>query len=132
MGWSHSAVVNAVYGCLLMAIGLAAISFSSASKSEYAKWYEAAQREQQRYGLDAEFVSSGMEGRSLKQGQTRSRKWLDWALIIVATGIFVRTGIMARWPSMELNWHAAIVLVTAGMALFAVAGYCLWKATKFN
>jgi hypothetical protein len=46
-----------------MTNGLAAISFSSASKSEYARWREAAQREQQRYGLDAEFVSSGLEGR---------------------------------------------------------------------
>lgn len=64
-GWGHSAVASAIYGSVLMAGGLAAISCSIAGPSEYEQWRQAATRERKRYGLDAEFVSSGLEGKSV-------------------------------------------------------------------
>jgi len=131
-GWSHSGVVDAVLGCLLMAAGLVGISLASANKSEYAKWREAAQREQRRYRLDAEFVNSGLEGRPVGQDRPRSRRWFDWTLIAIATAIFVWTGINSRWPSIELNWPTVIILAAIGLALFAGAVFSLWKATRFN
>jgi drug/metabolite transporter (DMT)-like permease len=129
-GWSHSAVMNALYGCLLMAAGMAAISLSSAKRSEYERWCEAAGREQKRYGIDAQFVSSGMQGRPAHPEQTR--RWFDWVLVAVATTVFVWTGSAAHWPAMELNWPTVIILIAAGLTLFAGAVLALWKVTRFN
>ncbi len=129
-GWAHSAVAGAVYGSVLMACGLAAISFSVVGKSEYDKWREAADREHKRYGLDAQFVSSAMEGRAA--GLPSARRWLDWLLVALATGAFVWTGVVSRWPSMSLNWPAVYVLIAVALALVAIATVSLWRLTRFN
>jgi glucose uptake protein GlcU len=129
-GWGHSAVANAIYGSILMAGGLAAISLSVAGPSEYEQWRQAAEREGNRYGLDPQFVSSGLEGKSSVPSQGRS--WFDWALVAGATAAFVWTGVMAHWPTPDLNWQTAAVLGGIGVALFTVATFSLWKATKFN
>src|ERR1700704_2721491 len=99
--WGQHAVTHAVYGCVLMASGLVAISLSAAGKSEYEKWCEAAGREQRRYRIDPKFVSLGLEGRSADRPQTR--KWLDWILIAIATTVFAWPGMVGRWPSMDGN-----------------------------
>jgi drug/metabolite transporter (DMT)-like permease len=129
-GWSHSAVMNAIYGCLLMAAGVAAISLSAAKKSEYARWREAADREQKRYRIDAQFVSSGMQGEPTHQ--ERARRWFDWVLIVAATTVFIWTGSVARWPAMELNWPTVFILIAAGLTLLTSAVLSLWKVTRFN
>src|ERR1700736_5339860 len=122
--WGQHAVANAVYGCVLMAAGLAAISLSAAGRSEYEKWCQAAGREQRRYRIDAKFVSSGLEGRSADRPP--SRKWFDWILIGIATTVFVWTGMVARWPSMDVNWPVVVALMAAGLTLFASAAFALW------
>jgi drug/metabolite transporter (DMT)-like permease len=129
-GWGHSAVAGAVYGSILMAAGMAAISFSAAGKSEYERWREASAREQKRYGLDAQFVSSAMEGKSAHSNSAKT--WWDALLVILATTAFVWTGIAARWPSIDLNWPAVWILIVAALALLLAAGTSLWKSTKFN
>jgi hypothetical protein len=113
-----------------MAAGLAAISLSAAGRSEYEKWCEAAGREQRRYRINAKFVSSGLEGRSADRPP--SRKWFDWILIGIATTVFVWTGMVARWPSMDVNWPVVVALMVAGLTLFASAAFALWKVTRFN
>jgi hypothetical protein len=128
--WGQHAVANAVYGCVLMAAGLAAISFSAAGRSEYEKWCDAAGREQRCYSIDPKFVSLGLEGRSADRPQTR--KWFDWILIAIATTVFVWTGMVARWPSMDANWPTVAALMVVGFTLFASATLALWKGTKFN
>ena len=129
-GWSPQAVMTAVYGSILMACGLAAIAFSVAGKSEYQKWREAADREQKRYKLDMQFVSSGLQGNADNLGSKRS--WPDWLLVSVATAIFIWTGMLARWPAMNLNWIMAHVLILAALGLFAASVISLWKLTRFN
>jgi drug/metabolite transporter (DMT)-like permease len=129
-GWSAGAVITALYGSLLMTGGLAAIAFSVAGKSEYQKWREAADREQKRYRIDTQFVSSGLEG---KAGSiNHKRNGLDWLLVSLATAIFLWTGILARWPQMNLNWTMAEVLILTGLVLFTAAVLALWKVTRFN
>jgi hypothetical protein len=128
--WGHSAVASAIYGSLLMAAGLAAISFSVAGRSEYEQWRKAAERESKRYGLDAQFVSSGLDGRS--SAPALSRNWFDWFLVAAATAAFVGTGLVARWPSKDLNWETAAGLSAIGLALFVTAVIWLWRVTKFN
>ena len=129
-GWGHSAVAAAIYGSILMALGMAAISFSTAGKSEYGQWREAAHREQRRYGIDAQFVSSAMEGRASQT--TSSRRWWDGLLVVVATAVFVWTAGLARLPAIALNWQVVCGLVTVGLALLAAATLFLWKLTRFN
>jgi drug/metabolite transporter (DMT)-like permease len=128
--WGRSAVASAIYGSLLMAGGLAAISFSVAGRSEYEQWRKAAQRESKRYGLDAQFVSSGLDGRA--SAPASSRNWFDWFLVAAATAAFVATGLVARWPTRDLNWETAAGLSAIGLALFATAVIWLWRVTKFN
>lgn len=129
-GWQHGAVAGAIWGSVLMALGLAAISFSVVDNSEYLKWVEAAEREHRRYGIDIEFVRSGMEGRASTPPQRRT--WLDWVLVAMATGAFVWTGTHAHWPSLALDGTAAIVLLALGLALLAACVTALWKVTRFN
>jgi drug/metabolite transporter (DMT)-like permease len=129
-GWSHSAVSSAVYGSLLMTCGLAGIGLSVAGESEYNRWRKAAEREQKRYSLDADFVASRLEGKS--DGTTHRRRWLDWLLVAIATAIFVWSGLQADWPAMDLNWPVVYVLICAGIGLFAAAVIRLWRLTRFN
>jgi glucose uptake protein GlcU len=129
-GWGHSAVAGAVYGSILMALGMAAISYSVADESEHEKWREAAEREQKRYGIDAEFVSSAMEGKAAHN--IVSKRWLDVALVILATAAFVWTGVESRWPSMTLNWLAVDMLLGVGVVLMVKTAVSLWKLTRFN
>jgi len=129
-GWSHSAVASAIYGSILMAAGLAAISYSRAGSAEYQQWRQAAAREGERYGLDDRFVSAGLNGTSAAPG--RGRSWFDWVLVAVATAAFVWTGLAAHWPSKDLNWQTSSVLAGVGLVLFASAAYFLWKVTRFN
>jgi drug/metabolite transporter (DMT)-like permease len=129
-GWGHPAVAGAVYGSILMAGGMAAISFSVGGKSEYRKWREAADREQSRYGIDAQHVALAMEG---KPSQNPSpRRWWDGMLVLVATAAFVWTGSIAHWPSIPLNWPAVYALIVVGLALLATAAVALWKVTRFT
>jgi drug/metabolite transporter (DMT)-like permease len=129
-GWGHSAVAGAVYGSILMAVGMAAISFSVAGESEHRKWRQAADREQRRYGIDPQFVLSAMEGKPSQK--TSSKRWLDVLLIILATAAFVWTASISRWPSITLNWPAVYVLIALGLVLLATTAVALWKLTKFN
>ena len=129
-GWQHGAVAGAIWGSVLMAIGLAAISFSAANASEYSKWVEAAEREHRRYGIDINFVRSGLEGRSTSPSQGRT--WLDWLLVAAATGAFAWTGARAHWPSIALNGSAAVMLLVVCLALLAACLFALWRVTRFN
>lgn len=128
--WSHSAVSAAIYGSLLMAGGLVAISFSVAGKSEQAKWREAAERERARYSIDPDFIASALEGKSV--GPPKARRWVDWLLLAIATAIFVWSASIARWPAMNLNWPAVYVLIAVGVVVFFSATIVLWKCTRFN
>jgi drug/metabolite transporter (DMT)-like permease len=129
-GWQHGAVAGVVWGSVLMALGMAAISFSGAEHSEYQKWVEAAEREHRRYGIKLEFVRSGLEGRANTPPQRRT--WLDWTLVAAATAAFVWTGTRAHWPSIALQGTAAVVLLALCLVLLAACVIALWKVTRFN
>ena len=129
-GWGHAALASAIYGSILMAGGLAAISFSVAGRSEHEQWRLAALQEGKRYGLDTQFVSFGLAGKAAAPAQART--WFDWVLVGVATAAFVSTGLAARLPSKDLNWQTAAALAGIGLVLFAIAAGSLWRATRFN
>jgi drug/metabolite transporter (DMT)-like permease len=126
--------MQVIVGSLVMAVGAAIIALSSVPEGEQARWKQAAGREGDRYGVDRKYVQAGLEGRNtedLPNRQTR-RRWLDWALVSIATALFIILARMARVPQLHMSAAALSVLVAAMFALLAVCGTALWKITRFN
>ena len=131
-GSGASTYMQVIGGSLLMMLGVAAIAFSSAGGKEQAQWKQAARRESRRYGIAEDYVDARMQGRDVA-GETRPpRSLLDWALVAVATTIFLVLATMARAPMMSLHWAPAVLLVTATLVLFLFCGLTLWRTTRFN
>jgi drug/metabolite transporter (DMT)-like permease len=128
--WPHSAISGAVYGSILMALGMAAISFSVADKAEHDKWREAADREQTKYDIDPRFISSAMEGTAFHQSPRK--RWPDVLLVGIATAFFLWTATRAHWPAMSLQWPAVYALLAIGLILLTAAAVSLWRMTHFN
>lgn len=130
-GASLHAVVIA--GSLIMTAGAALIASCSVSRSEHARWQEAAARESERYGIDRHYVEAGLSGRDINAAEgSVKRRWLDWILISIATAIFVVLASVARIPELDFNWTAAIVLCVALLLALFVGGTALWKTTQFS
>ena len=126
----HAQVIG---GSLLMAAGAGAIALSTVRGKEHARWDEAAQRERQRYDVDANYVQAGLEGKFKADGDSQSgRNWLDWLLVALATTVFVWLAVLSRAPKMTLNWNALIALCAVMLIFLACCGAALWKVTRFN
>ena len=93
-------------------------------------WREAADREQNKYGIDPRFISSAMEGTAFHQ--TPRKRWLDISLVGIATALFLWTATRAHWPAISLEWPAVYALLAIGLILLVAAAISLWKLTRFN
>ena len=114
-----------------MAAGAVAIALSSATAKEHERWHEAAEREGRRYGIEAKYVQAGLEGRQGVEGK-HARTWIDWLLVLAATGIFAVFAALGRVPQIALNWSAVAVLCFAMLSFLLASGIALWKVTRFN
>jgi drug/metabolite transporter (DMT)-like permease len=137
-GLSPSLYAQVIGGSLLMAVGAGAIALSSVTVKEHARWKQAADREGQRYKVDAAYVQAALSGQDAittansASSTSNARSWLDYFLVVAATTIFVTLAVLARAPNLSLNWPALIVL-TAAMLIFLLAcGVALWRTTRFN
>jgi drug/metabolite transporter (DMT)-like permease len=149
-GLSPSLYAQVIGGSLLMAAGAGAIALSSVGAKEHARWKQAAEREAQRYKVDAAYVQAALSGRDAvtnassatstrnpsdsdaRPAPQSSRSWLDYLLVIAATTIFITLTVLARAPNLSLNWPALVALAAA-MVIFLLAGaVALWKTTRFN
>ena len=122
-------------GSLMMALGAVAISLSSATAREHLFWRRVADREGQRYGVKAEYVHAGLEGRELAgEAQTgrADRSILDWILIIATSAIFVLLGSMAQLPHVAVAMTWAVMLTLAMCVLLVGCGVALWRTTHFR
>ena len=118
-------------GSVLMALGALAISLSSATENEHSSWQDAAHREGERYGVEQDYVSAGMEGRA--HTDTKHRKTaLDWLLIAGTTTVFVILGSFAKLPTVDVSSGWAIVLALTMLTLLLACGASLWRTTKFR
>ena len=95
--------------------GAWAISFSEAPDAERAAWRKAAERESLRYGLDADRIMEGLEGRSPITKQLGRSKW-EIVIAVLAGGIFIWLGVLARRPAISANlyWAGALAVATVG------------------
>ena len=123
----HIALV--VGGSLIMILGALAISTAVASAKEMSSTNEAVLRECNRYGLDYDRTIMAQAGEEI--GRNERKRWWDYAILLIATAIFVRIGLQAHLPplAMDFRWAAALGLVLI-LSLIA-GGVCLWRRTAF-
>src|ERR1700676_3075044 len=127
-GLSTALYAQVIGGSLLMAAGAGAIALSSVTGKEHARWKQAAARESQRYGVDADYVQAALSGHDASNANDPSgrpaspsaRTWLDYLLVIAVTTIFITLAVLARAPNMALNWPALAALAAA-MLIFLLA-----------
>jgi drug/metabolite transporter (DMT)-like permease len=157
-GLSSSLYAQVIGGSLLMAAGAGAIALSGVSGKEHARWKQAADREGQRYNVNADYVQAALSGNdanteriardasiatnvnnainpSDSSGQPAtqsSRSWLDYLLVIAATTIFITLAVLARAPNLALNWPALVALAVAMLIFLVACGLALWRTTRFN
>ena len=140
-GLSTTLYAQVIGGSLLMAAGAGAIALSSVTSKEHARWKQAAEREGQRYKVDAKYVHAGLSGSDAQTASEGSaqiaaarpeRTWLDYLLVVTATVIFITLAVLARAPNMALNWPALIVLAAAMLIFLFACGLALWHVTRFN
>jgi drug/metabolite transporter (DMT)-like permease len=147
---SHAIYAQVAGGSLLMALGAVAIALSSANEREHSSWQDAADREGQRYGVEAEYVRAGLEGREMQGREMQGikitateidspstanrskRSLLDWLLILGTTGLFALLAAMAKLPHMDIALSWAIALTVAMLLLLATCGIALLRTTRFR
>jgi drug/metabolite transporter (DMT)-like permease len=131
-GKSQTTYFEVIGGSLLMVLGVAAITLSSATGKERTQWKEAAHRESQRYGVATDYVEARFDGRQAAGEAKPSRSLLDWLLVFIATIILVCFALITRVPSLSFRWGPALTLIAALFFLFFVCGRRLWKTTRFH
>jgi drug/metabolite transporter (DMT)-like permease len=131
-GKSQATYLQVIGGSLLMMLGVAAISLSSATGEEQQHWIEAARRESERYGVAEEFVAARFEGRQAAGEIVPRRSAVDWLLVAVATAILVGFAVIARVPQFSFRWGPALALTIVSLLLLFVCGRRLWRTTGFH
>lgn len=126
-----TALPQVIAGSLLMAAGAAAIAFATATAREHERWQDAARREGARYGVDPAYTRAALSGKA-SGGPRRSRRWIDWSIMVAATAVFVGFALVARVPELAVHGGALVGLVVASLALLGGTGYGLWRVTGFN
>ena len=130
-GGPRDILVQVVTGSLIMALGAGLIALSSVSRSEHARWTEAAAREGNRYGVDAEYTRARGVGREPTTA-THRRTWIDWLVVSAATAVLIAFAAMARAPEIALHrgWAVALSIVT--LCVLAACAVALWRTTRFS
>jgi hypothetical protein len=124
-----------------MALGAVAIALSSATEREHSSWQDAAEREGTKYGVEGDYVRASMEGREMKGRRIEGieteavplrRSWIDWALIVGTTGIFVALASVAQLPRVDFSLGWAVAVTLAMLWLMVSCALALWRTTKFR
>jgi drug/metabolite transporter (DMT)-like permease len=131
-GKSSATYTQVIGGSLLMMLGVAAISFSSAGGQEQQHWKQAAERESERYGVSAEFVAARFDGRQAAGEIGPRRSALDWLLVAAATAVLAGFALIARVPEFSFQWIPALMLSLSSLVLLFVCARKLWRTTGFH
>jgi glucose uptake protein GlcU len=123
-----------ILGSLIMAAGVASISFAEAAESEHTSWKEAADRECRRYGLDPARVSATQEGRDplADEMPKTGHPWWEFLIVGCAIAVFVWLGWGATRPPIAIHVGWMIALFGGSLVLLVVCGRMLWKLTRFS
>jgi drug/metabolite transporter (DMT)-like permease len=130
-GGSHDVLVRVIIGSIVMAAGAGVIALSSVSRTEHARWREAAAKEGARYGVDAEYTRARGAGREPDAARHR-RTWVDWLVVGAATATLVAFAAIAERPQIAVDWTAAAALTIVTLAVLAGCAVALWRTTRFS
>ena len=61
----------------------------------------------------------------------RRRGWWDYAILLVALGVFVQFAYYARRPDLAIHYGFATLLIAVMFLFLAAGGLALWKYTRF-
>jgi len=125
---AHLALVIA--GSVAMIIGAALISSAAAAGKERSSRDLALLRECERYGLDYRKTLLNMDGDDA--GDSRGRRWWDYAIVALAAAVFVWLGMQAHVPTLHMSFGWVAVLAAILVMSLVVGGVSLWRRTNFS
>jgi len=128
-GVLHHVVI--VAGSVVMLLGTLGISTSVASSEENFATRQAILRECDRYSLDYLRVLNAQSGQDSTDNSTTDRRWWDYAIAILASGVFVVLAVKAKSPPLLMHMFWANGLLLLLLLIFLGAGWWLWKKTRF-
>lgn len=130
-GASHERMLLVIGGSVVMILGALAISTAVASEQEQHATSEVIRRECDRYDLDHQKVALSQQGDELDR-RAGAKRWWDYVIVLVSTGILVWLGAQAVIPPLQMNMHWLAVLSGALLLALAVGAYSLGKRTHFE
>jgi glucose uptake protein GlcU len=128
-GALHHAIV--VAGSVVMLFGTLAISTSAAGSEEHNSTRQAIERECGRYSLDSLRVLQAQTGKEADPNLATRRRWWDYAIALIASGIFIALALGATRPLEPMHMFWANGLLALLLITFIGAGWWLWKKTRF-
>jgi glucose uptake protein GlcU len=128
-GVLHHVII--VAGSVVMLLGTLGISTSVASSEEHFATRQAILRECDRYSLDYLRALNAQSGQDSADNSTRDRRWWDYAIAILASGVFVVLAVKAKRPPLPMHMLWANGLLLLLLLTFVSAGWWLWKKTRF-
>ena len=127
----HRHKLLVVTGSVVMILGALAISTAVASSKEQTSTNEAVLRECERYGLDYNRTLASMGGDEVG-GRNERRRWWDYVIIAVATGVFVWLGVRAVVPPLTMDGRWIAVLGAVLVLSLGAGTWALWRRTRFS
>jgi hypothetical protein len=79
-----------------------------------------------------ERVTASMAGEDPLHRESSKRSWWELAILAIAIGIFVGSGLVVQRPAISANLRWIAVLVAACIVLLGIAGTLLWRRTRFS
>ena len=128
-GALHHVIIIA--GSVVMLLGTLGISTSVAGSNENSATRQAILRECDRYSLDYVRVLKAQTGRDSADASKMDRRWWDYAIAVIASGVFVALAATAKRPPLPMHMLWANGLVALLLLTFLGAGWWLWKKTRF-
>jgi glucose uptake protein GlcU len=125
----HKLLVMA--GSAAMILGALAISTAVASGREHTSKNEAVLRECDRYNLNYLKTLDALAGDEFG-GRNERRRWWDYAIVAVATGVFVWLGVRAIVPPLAMNLHWVVILGCVLTLSLGAGSWSLWRRTRFS
>ncbi len=121
-------------GSAIMILGAFAVSTAVATGREQISNHGAVLRECDRYNLDYERTQAAQTGDDLSgsDGLGERRRWWDYLIVLVATGVFVWLGVRATVPPLAMNFVWIGVLSIVLLISVLIGGLALWRRTRFS
>ncbi len=129
-GADRQHILLMITGSLLMIVGAALISSASATGKEQTSRNEAILRECDRYGLQYHETLAAMSGEEF--GRNERKRWWDYAIVLLATSVFLWLGLHATIPSLAMSGAWTIVLALMLLLSLVIGGLALWRTTRFS